>query len=428
MRLHLRTAPAALAFAIVAGAVAVATAAPPSATAPERLQALLAGSRLVVTGRVADVAAYDDGKLAVATIAVTQTLKGDDPGESVRVLETRSLPSLPPVFSAGDQVLVFLAAARPSSYVREHLPAGTYWQPASPAASGGVLAAADAPTIGQAAALVGRMASASREPESDAAKRRAAERALVFDELGARHPAVVEDGIAGLATLPALAPTSDAERAVLANAVTRDDLPARVRERLFATVARLQLAELVPALRTVRSDDAAVTAAAWQALRALGAAPDADEIAAGLASKDATVRAAAARELLARDVAGELDRAGALALSDPDPKVRIAVVEALAASGDPVVIVVLEKAYVAPELTVAQAAGRAIFQIGGRPASESFARLAFSAPPEMQRHAVTMLRATGVASDDPLLVKIRNEHPEPEVREVAEHGLPVHEH
>lgn len=426
MRLRLRTAPAALALAIVAGVVAGAVAAPPRATTPERLQALLAGSRLVVAGRVADVATYDDGKLAVATVAVSQTIKGDDAGEPVRVLETRSLPSLPPVFTTGDQVLVFLGPARLSSYVRERVPAGAYWQPT--AGAGGVIAAADAVTVEQAASVVGRMALASSDPEPDPAKRRTAERALVFDELAARHPAVVEDGIAGLGTLPALLPLGDGERTVLASAVVRDDLPPRVRERLFATIARLQMADLVPALRAVRSDDATVTAAAWQALRALGAAPDADEIAVGLESKDGAVRAAAARELLARDVAGEIDRAGGLALSDPDPKVRIAVVDALAASGDPVVLVVLEKAYVAPELSVAQAAGRAIFQIGGRPAAESFARLAFTAPPAMQRHAVTMLRATGVAEDDPLLVRIRNEHPEPEVREVAEHGLPVHEH
>ena len=71
---------------------------------------------------------------------------------------------------------------------------------------------------------------------------------------------------------------------------------------------------------------------------------------------------------------------------------------------------------------------RAIFQIGGRPAQESFARLVFTAPAEQQRYAIALLRSTGIADDDPLLVKIRKEHPEKEVREVAEHGFPEPEH
>lgn len=425
MTLRLRTAPAALALAIVAGAVAGASAAPVRESAPARLQKLLADSRLVVVGRVSDVATYDDGKLAVAAIAAERTLKGSDTDGPVRVLEMRPLPSVPALLVGGDHVIAFLVPARLSSYVRGHVPAGTYWQPTS---ADGVIAAADAAAVAQAAALVERMATASREPEPDPAKRKAAARALVFDELAARHPALVEDGIAGLGELPALRPLSDAERATLGGAVARDDLPARVRERLFAQVASLRLEELVPALRAVRSSDAAVTAAAWQALRQLGAAPSADEIATGLTSGDPAVRAAAARELLARDVAAELDRAGGLALADPDPKVRIAVIDALAASRNPATLVVLEKAFVVPELAVRQAAGRGIFQVGGRPAAESLARLTFTAPPEMQRYAVTLLRASGVADDDPLLVRIRTEHPDAEVREAAEHGLPMHEH
>ena len=218
----------------------------------------------MVVGRVADVATYDDGKLAVAAIAAERTLKGTEADGPVRVLEMRPLPSVPALLRGGDHVVAFLVAARLSSYVRGHVPAGTYWQATS---ADGVIAAADAASVAQAAALVERMVTASREPEPDPAKRKAAERALVFDELAARHPALVEDGIAGLGELPALLPLSDAERGTLAGVVARDDLPARVRERLFAQVASLRLEELVPALRAVRSSDAAVTAAAWQALR-----------------------------------------------------------------------------------------------------------------------------------------------------------------
>lgn len=426
MKLDLRTVPALIACAILAGAVSGATATPKSEVVPPRLYQLLSGARLVVAGRVSQVETFDSGRLAIADVAVVKTLKGAEPTGPVKVLELRSLPSTPPIFSSGESVLVFLGPAARTSYVRSHVAPGDYLQATE--GRDGVIAAPDPAVIDQAAAIVARMVTASREPEPDPDKRRASDRALLFDELAARHPAIVEDGIAGLATLPQLLPLGDDERARLASVVTRSELPARIRERLFAQVAALHIADMVPPLRDVRSDDAAVTAAAWEALRRLGAAPAGDDIAAQLRSKDATVRAAAARELLARGDAAELDRAGRLALDDPEPKVRLAVIEALAQTGSATTLVILEKAFGDPQWDVRQGAGRAIFQIGGRPAAESFARLTFTASPEMQRYAVTLLRASGVASDDPLLVRIRTDHPDAQVREVAENGLPRHEH
>jgi len=426
MTLSFPTTPAALACAIMAGVVTSAFAAAAPEPTPPRLYQLLSGARLVVAGRVAQVGSFDSGRLDVTTLAVTRTLKGEDPSGRLQVIELRSLPSTPALFSEGAYVLAFLGPAPRTSYVRGVLPAGEYLQATEGRAS--VLSAPDAATIEGAAAVVARLVAASRTPEPDAEKRRAGERALVFDELAARHPVVAEDGIAGLAALPGLQPLSDGERTGLAAAVARTDLSARVRERLFAQLASLHLSDMVPALRAVHSSDAAVTAAAWTALRELGAAPDGDAIAAQLRSTDSTVRVAAARELLARGESAEVDRAGRLALDDPEPKVRLAVVEALAASASPGALVVLEKAFVDPIWEVRQGAGRAIFQIGGRPAAESFTRLTFNATPEMQRYAVTLLRASGVAQDDPLLVRIRTEHPDAEVREAAEHGLPLHEH
>jgi len=426
MRVALRTAPVVIAWAMLIGAVSSASALPKREVEPPRLQQLLSGARLVVSGRVAQVETVDSGRLAIADVTVLKTLKGTEPGGAVKVLELRSLPSTPPIFSADENVLAFLGPAPRSSYVRGHVAPGDYLQATEGRDS--VLASPDPAVIEEAAALVARMVSASREPERDAAKRRASARALVFDELAARHPAIVEDGVAGLATLPQLLPLADDELARLASTVTRSDLPARLRERLFAQLAGLHVADMVPALRDVRSDDAEVNAAAWAALRQLGAAPAGDDIAALLHSKDATVRAAAARELLARGDAAEPDRAGRLALDDPEPKVRLAVIDALAKTGSPATIVILEKAFGDPLWEVRQGAGRAIFQIGGRPAAESFARLTFSASPEMQRYAITLLLATGVTPDDPLLVRIRTEHPDSQVREVAEHGLPRPEH
>lgn len=423
-----RTALAALALAIVAGAVATASAlaAPAREAVPPRLRALVAGARLVVVGRVEQVATYDSGRLALATVAVTRTLKGDDPAGRVQVVELRSLPSTPALFEDGQSVLAFLSPAARSSYLRNLLPDGTYFEASEGRAS--VLASNDPAVIDEAARVVERIVAASRAPEPDAAKRTAAQRTLVFDELAARQPAVFEDGVAGLAELQPLEPLSDEEKARLTAAIVREDLPARVRERLFASLASLGVRAAIPALQRVQSSDPAVTGAAWAALRVLGAAPDADQVAEDLRSSDPQLRITAARELIARDPTAELERAAKLATDDPQTDVRLAVIDALAETRSPVVIVVLERAYGDRELIVRQAAGRGIFQIGGRPAQESLARLTFSATPEMQRQAIVLLRATGIANDDPLLMRIREQHPDAEVRKVAEHGLEVHTH
>jgi hypothetical protein len=410
----------------VALAVSAAVASPPRETVPPRLRQLVAGARLIVAGRVEEVESLDSGRLAVATIAVTQTLKGEAPAARVQVLDLASLPSTPPLLRTGESVLVFLTPARRNSYVRKLLPEGGYLEPTS--GRDAVLAATDPAVIDEAVRIVAEIVDASRAPETDADERRAKERARVFAELAARHAAVVEDGIAALAEQKPLLPLSDEEGARLAAAIGRGDLPPRVRERLFAQVASLHIVGMVAALQAVRSDDAEVTAAAWSALRRLGAAPDEKQIAQLLRASDAKVRSAAARELIARDPKAEVDRAARLAVDDADPQVRIAVTDALGRSGSAATIVVLEQAFVKPPLEAQQAAARAIFQIGGRPAQESFARLVFTAPPEQQRYAIALLRSTGIADDDPLLVKIRTEHPEREVREVAEHGFPEPEH
>ena len=419
-----------LRFGIAAAALVVVTtvaaAAPPREQVPPRLRQLVAGSRLVVAGRVEQVESLDSGRLGVATVAVTQTLKGEAASGRVQVLDLASLPSTPPLLRTGESVLLFLGPARRTSYVRNLLPDGTYQEPTQGREA--VIAAGDPATIEEAARIVAGLIDASRTPEPDADKRRAAERARVFAELGARHATVVEDGIAGLVDLKPLLPLSDEEQGRLAAAIARDDLPPRVRERLFAQVATLRIESLVPALQAVRASDAAVTASAWRALRELGAAPDEKQIAELLRAPEPAVRSAAARELIARDPAAEVSRAARLAVDDPDAKVRVAVSDALGQSASPAVIVALEKGFDRPPLEAQQAAARAIFQIGGRPAQESFARLVFTSTPEMQRYAITLLRATGIAEDDPLLVKVRKEHPEEEVREVAEHGFPEPEH
>ncbi|HEY8513921.1 MAG TPA: HEAT repeat domain-containing protein [Candidatus Binatia bacterium] len=420
-----RTTLLAAACLLAALTVGSALGAPRSESTPPRLQSLLRGARTVVVARVADVVEHDSGRVAVAELSVASTIKGEEGDGTLRVVELRSLPSVPPVFERGRHVVAFLNPAARTSYLRDVLPPGEYLQASGREA---VLASEDEVAAREAGAIVERIAAASREPERDLEKRRAAERALAFDEIAARHPAVVEDGVAALATLPDLEPLADGERSRLAAAVARDDLPVRIRVRLLDQIATLGLEDMVGPIASLRSDDSTVTAAAWSALRRLGAAPDEKQIARELGSANPDQRAAAARELLARGGRDAIERAGRLATDDPDPEVRKQVIDALASTGSPDALPILERAFSAPGWDVRQAAGRAIFQIGGRAAAESFARLTFDAPAELQRYALTLLRASGVPEDDPLLRRIRTEHPVSEVREAATRGFDVHGH
>ncbi|MEW6272505.1 MAG: hypothetical protein AB1689_24775, partial [Thermodesulfobacteriota bacterium] len=271
-----RAALAAAACAVASLAAAAAPAAPRIETTPPRLHELLRGARTVVVGRVSQVTEYDSGRVAVAELSVARVIKGDAAAGPLRVVELRSLASVPPVLSRGEHVVAFLGPAARTSYLRQVLPPGDYLQ--APGREAVLSASAEEP-VREAGAVVERLAAASREPEPDPAKRRAAARALVFDELQARHPAVVEDGVAALAALPDLEPLSDDERSRLAAAIARDDLPVRLRERLLEQVAALGLEDMIGPLAALRSDDPAVVAASWRALRRLGAAPDERQIA-----------------------------------------------------------------------------------------------------------------------------------------------------
>ncbi len=146
------------------------------------------------------------------------------------------------------------------------------------------------------------------------------------------------------------------------------------------------------------------------------------------ADRDPAVRAAAARQLLRIGGAEAMAQVSRMALSDTSPQVRLAALEALGTSGRPEAIPVLEQAFADPSWEIRQATGRAILALGGRTALESFARLCFAPPVDAQRYAITLLLAAGAGGDDPLVEKVATSHPDEEVREIARHGLPFHEH
>jgi HEAT repeat protein len=408
---------------------ALSTAAPPAPAADTpRLQTLVPRAPLVVAARVTAVEAFDAGRVAVATLGVTATPKGEPPTGPVRVVEMRDLPSVPTLLDKGMLVVAFLEPLRGNSYLTRTLPRAEYRQLVA-GRIGRIVAATPAESE-EIVGVLDRILEASRVPEPDPVRRAAATRALVFDEVGARSGALVEDGAAGLQSIPELAASLSAdEQQRLEAAIGRTDLSPQARAALVRAIGANGLRQLVPALQGLKSPAAPVVAARFEALERLGVPPTVDDVEPYLDSKDPAVRTAATRALVETPGSEGLARAGRVALADPDPAVRRATAEALGESRRAEALPALERVFRQAPTDLQQVAGRGIYQVGGPAAAEVLVRLAFEAPPESQRLAVVLLLALQGKRDDPLVQRIATTHPDAELRRLVEHGVELpHSH
>ncbi len=416
----------AVACGVMAGCVIGAFATGAIEEAP-RLATRLGQATVVVHGRVSRVEPFDHDRVRVIHLSIDGTLKGGERlaglAGAVEIVEMRDRPAAPALLDAGDTALVFLRRARRGSYLDATLGPGRRWEIA-----GGVQGRVrdrDPMVTSEAAELVERIVGRSRAPAETQGERAAERRAWVFDALGARHAALVEDGAAGLDEISGLAASlSDPERATIERALGRSDLPPRVRAAVFRGVADAGLRSMATTLASVPVRDAVTLRAAWGARTSLGAPPEEAEIALRLRDGDSEVRAVAVR-FLAHTLDPEgIEPVAEFLASEPDASVRVATLEALGPLSGGRATELLERAFVEDdELLVRQAAGRVLFERGGDAAAESFGRLAYRGSAEGQRHAVALLLALGRPADDPMVERIRSEHPDPSVRELAEHGF-----
>ncbi len=415
---------------VLAGATLVAPAiasfAVESPAAP-RFHARLAGAPVVVVGRVSRVQPFDHDRVRVIHLAVDRVLKGEErlgsTGAQIEIVEMRDRPSAPPLLDGGDRAIVFLRRMSRGSYLDETLGVGRRWQ-ASDGAQG-IVADRDQTVVDEAAGMVDRLVEQSRTPAVTQGERAAARRTWVFDAIGGRHAALVEEGAAGLAEIPGLADgLAPEEQLRIEKAVVRDDLPPRVQAALVAAIGDERLRALAPTLATLNSDEAEVLAASWTALAELGTPPRSGDIAKRLHHEAPEVRSAAARAYVAQYPQEAVPALGRFFANEDEKDVRIEVLEALGPVGDEDATKLIESAFVEDgELAVRQAAGRVLFERGGEAAAESLGRLAFAAAPEGQRHATALFMALGRPSDDPTLKRIRDSHPDAKVREMVEHGF-----
>jgi HEAT repeat protein len=379
-------------------------------------------AQLVVAAEVTSITPHDGGRANVAELHIERLLKGTYGEPQLNVVDLRPVVSLPPRFVPGRHVLTFLAPLKMNTYLEQHLPRGTYFAPVEPPDR--QLAAESAAELAEIADIVARIAASNRAPEQDRGTQAAASRKLVFDLLAARHPTLVAEGVASLGAIPDLADSlTDDERRRLEAALDREDLDVRLRVDLVKAIAGGGLRQVIPALRKLRGPR--LTAACWGALADLGSPVEAADLEQHLKSTDPEWRRVAIRQLVRRERAAAIARAGDVALHDTVFAVRKTAIDALGATKLPEALPTLERAYADPMFEIRQAAAGAIITIGGHPAAETLARLAFDGPKDGQRFAVVGLFVLGIEKNDPLMRRIAREHPEQAIRELAERGLDV---
>lgn len=392
----------------------------PAAMAP-RLRALLKASRTAVAGTVTGSTSYDDDRVAVVAFDATTVFRGKgQPPLKLSLIELHEGSNAPPL-SAGTQGLAFLRPAGMTSYLQRTVPAGQYEELLPE--YGAFIRAADAADAARQVAIMQRVlraASGSAVSDADA-------RQLTFDLLASDSPVLVEDGAAGVADLKSDTALSSTESSTLSAALLRKNLPDRVRIALIDAVVNAKLTPMVETLQRIDSPPP-VMEAAWKALDALGSGASAEEMRRRLASTEPSTRVAAAREMLNRSGTAALGDVTAIAVRDPDPKVRVEVVEAIGALKDPATLPTLEQAFVDPDITQRQAAARAILAVGGAPAVAALARLAHQGPGDSQRFAVVALMTIDDPAAKASLAELAKTHPDPQTRDLIEHGFPKGEH
>lgn len=396
---------------------------PASAEAAPRLRALLKEAGLVVAGEVAEVAEYDDGRVAALGFAVSTVLKGTPPhgsGGRVALMELRD-GSPAPVLAVGQRGIAFLRPVQRTTYVSHALPEQAYYELLP---RFGAFAAADSDAeLGMQTQILRSLVDASRGRGADPT----AARQATFALLRCRSAVMVEAGAAGVADLSAADGLGAEEHETLRAALLRADLSERVRIALVEAIGRAGFGELVPTLQSMESPPA-LTAAAWRALAQLGAPIDDSALAERLASSDGATRTAALREVLRRDGAAGVPLVEPLALRDPDPSVRLSAVEALGGLGVAEALGPLERVFPDPSPELRQAAARAIVGIGGEAAVATLSRLAANGPIEAQRYAVLVLLTLDTPGQRTAIEHIAATHPDRVARELITDGLQAHDH
>lgn len=398
-----------------------------------RLATLARGADRVVLVRVGTLNEVDEGRLLQARLQVSKTLRSTDadtPGGDLDVIEERRFPSVPATLRAGMRAIVFLELATPTSQMRRALPGGTYYRLAN--GRWGLLDLSDGTTEPAALELVTGwidLAEGINTGELDEPAQAQLRRRLVFLGLGATNARLVEDGVASLPELRGIAGNlRNDERATIERVLGREDLPDRVRIGLVNTIASMKIRSLAPALYNLSGAGPDLRRATIRARATLGEARDRKVLVDDFGADDPAVRLAAVEELSETGTDAAVAEIAALAREDQDRGVRLAAIEALGTSSSPVALEALGTIFKETDPEIRRQAARSIHAIGNRDAARLLSNLAFEAPPDAQRQAVVLLLTLDIPRTDPLVMRIREQHPSAALRELAERGIDTHSH
>jgi HEAT repeat protein len=329
--------------------------------------------------------------------------------------------------SAGTRVIAFLEHAPPTSQMRRALPGGTYYRLSN--ARWGLVELPDATTEKVFLEAVAGWVTLADDHELDEAAQASLRRRLVFLELGADSPRLVEDVAAALPELTGLSRNiKNDERSTIVRVLGREDLPERVRIGLVNAIARMKLRSLAPALHDLPGAGPDLRRATIRARAQLGEARNRNVLVDSLKDEDPVTRTAAIHELMdtgGRTAVGEIAE---IAVNDPDRGVRLTAIEALGSIPSPTALDALGKTFKDADLEIRRQSARSIHAIGGREAATLLSDLAFDAPPGAQQQALALLLTLGIPRTDPLVTRIRDKHPNQAVRNLAEKGIEAHSH
>ncbi len=381
---------------------------------------MLRKATFVGGGEILATSEYDDGRIGVVHIRIDEMFKpGKTKGpHSVRVVSITDEPGAvqPEVGAKG---LLFVQPLRRTSYIDRHVPDSTSTYSFVDGRDGWRQARAN--QMEKLAAPIRQLVANSRGKQKDPSAQ-TAQRTITFQLISSLDPILVPDGLVVLAELPDLANSlSEAEVDSLKAALHSDTLPTKVRKTVISAIADNRLTVLADSLRKI--DDTELQRDAWGALRRLGHPINVDTLHEDLKSEKPGVRTAAALELLDRDPEKEIATVSKQLLKDPDPEVRLEVIEALGATGSAQAATVLEPVFSDSDLKQRQATARALLAIGGPTAADSFHRLAFEGSIQAQRFAVFGLFSLGVGREDGRLQDIARRHTDKKIKELIEHGI-----
>ncbi len=396
------------------------------------LPARLAGADVLVEGSVTSISDVADGRLRAAQVRVARVLRGPAvKDEDLRVIEERPLASLPPALEQGDEVVLALRRKPRSSLLDQHLGGGPYLELID--GRSGALHAADVTGRAAAGTLAADWLVWSAPADLSPDERNTAERALLVRTLALSDRAAAADAaraLAGFAPLGATASAADTPGLVVlgAHLAAADSTEGELRA-FIVLAGHSKHASLLAPLEAVPERRPRLAAEVWDALAAFAAAPDERALRRALASDKPDLRQAAAARLSSSRTPSGREFAREAARADPSPQVRGALVALLAQSPDPADAAVVEERFRADaDPAVREAAARALFERGDDRAAGAFARVAFEGESPEQMRAVALLRALGRKQDEATIQRIGRDHPDAKVRDLAQHGLDIHEH